>query len=101
MIAGEVKCIRTYSDIKCAQGTTSIIRYRSYENFDQFKSRYNLYVLSGIRKYLAIFIDSYFPLNKKIVRLNNVPSMNAESCRLQYQHVSLWYDEKSKQNKTK
>ena len=78
----------------------NVIKYRSYRNFDQSKFNCDLYVLSEIMlsynnnvnvcpcifcEYLATLIDLHCPLKTKTIRHNNVPYMNAELWRLQYQ----------------
>ena len=82
----------------------NVIRYRSHKNFDQSKFKYDLYVTSEIMssahnnvnlctrafcEYLATVIDLHFPLKTKTIRHNNVPYMNADLLKLQYQRNML------------
>ena len=78
----------------------NVIRYRSYKNFDQSKFKDDLYVISEILsclhndvnlctrafcEYLVIVIDLHCPLKMKTNRHNNVPYMNTDLRKLQYQ----------------
>ena len=91
-------CITT--KLNMPRRSPNVIKYRSYKNFDESKFNYDLYVLSEIMllvnnnvnvctgtfcEYLATIIDLHCPLKTKTIRHNNVPYMNAELRRLQYQ----------------
>ena len=91
-------CITT--KLNMLRRSPNVIRYRSYKNFDQSKFKDDLYVISEIMsclhidvnlcthafcEYLGTVIDLHCPLKTKTIRHNNVPYMNADLRKLQYQ----------------
>ena len=88
------------AELNMPRRSPNVIKYRSYKNFDESKFNYDLSVLSEIMlsvnnnvnvctgtfcEYLATIIDLHCPLKTKTIRHNNVPYMNADLRRLQYQ----------------
>jgi len=91
-------CVTT--KLNMSKQTPNVISYRSYKNLDKESFIHDLYMLSNVMssaqnnvdlwtrsfcEYLTTVIDSHCPLKRKTLRHRNVPYMNAELRKLQYQ----------------